>query len=574
MEAGGLIYSEVEWEQEWGEILRIASTQRRPSAKSELPNQSKLLALHSLASIDEDGEEESDSAGQEDQQKPQLKKDDLQPELAEARENERPDSEGHNEADCGGAYESLEEIHVFVLAHVLRRPIIVVSDTMLLDFSGDPIAPIPFGGIYLPLECPPENCFKCPLLLTFDAAHFSALVACENQKHDSKKKTSLLTAIPVVGPSFDLLPIHYAVDPGPEFDWSTLDQIPSTKDKLELAMQRKLELLRKYLDIVELKVPCSTKKAEKPLTETPKSEVKSHNSGTDEKNTRGVASGGSDKSLEQNTAEGNGIDIKSAAKKVSDMGTWLGNQLVKVGNLAGVIGGTVHTTVYAAKVRTDRKPDYYDKMIDNYISSAGERFEEEKREQDRKKASGPGERPQPCLTPGCQLYGTAATSYLCTGCHKLQMKEVENYASTSSTTANHSNSTFQNCISTLPCVPYTSPPSYSESCGKSQFYSPAERETAVGVSATTQRHSSATTHSNYTSPLSVAGHSSVATGGSSVDISDNKGTMDANQGISRCLSDGCEFYGSPQNDGFCSTCFKKHKQTLLHTAKQHLRKDS
>ena len=28
-------------------------------------------------------------------------------------------------------YESLEEFHVFVLAHVLRRPIIVVADTIL-----------------------------------------------------------------------------------------------------------------------------------------------------------------------------------------------------------------------------------------------------------------------------------------------------------------------------------------------------------------------------------------------------------------------------------------------------------
>ena len=28
-------------------------------------------------------------------------------------------------------YESLEEIHVLVLAHILRRPIVVVADTML-----------------------------------------------------------------------------------------------------------------------------------------------------------------------------------------------------------------------------------------------------------------------------------------------------------------------------------------------------------------------------------------------------------------------------------------------------------
>ena len=64
-------------------------------------------------------------------------------------------------------YESLEEIHVLVLAHVLRcdditltfsnpsqlrRPIIVIADTVLKDAFGEALAPIPFGGIYLPLE--------------------------------------------------------------------------------------------------------------------------------------------------------------------------------------------------------------------------------------------------------------------------------------------------------------------------------------------------------------------------------------------------------------------------------------
>ena len=33
-------------------------------------------------------------------------------------------------------YESLEEIHIFVLAHVLRRPIIIIADTMLKDVKG------------------------------------------------------------------------------------------------------------------------------------------------------------------------------------------------------------------------------------------------------------------------------------------------------------------------------------------------------------------------------------------------------------------------------------------------------
>ena len=76
-------------------------------------------------------------------------------------------------------YESLEEFHVFVLAHVLRRPIIIVADTILKDSNGEALAPIPFGGIYLPLECSPDMCHRTPLLLTYDASHFSALVAME-----------------------------------------------------------------------------------------------------------------------------------------------------------------------------------------------------------------------------------------------------------------------------------------------------------------------------------------------------------------------------------------------------------
>ena len=40
--------------------------------------------------------------------------------------------QGEQNEDCAGrVYESLEEIHVLALAHVLRRPIIVVADLTL-----------------------------------------------------------------------------------------------------------------------------------------------------------------------------------------------------------------------------------------------------------------------------------------------------------------------------------------------------------------------------------------------------------------------------------------------------------
>ena len=84
------------------------------------------------------------------------------------------------ENDHPVVYESLEEFHVFVLAHVIQRPIIIVADTFLKDSGGEALAPIPFGGIYLPLECDAGHCYRSPLLLTYDAAHFSALVPMED----------------------------------------------------------------------------------------------------------------------------------------------------------------------------------------------------------------------------------------------------------------------------------------------------------------------------------------------------------------------------------------------------------
>ncbi|XP_077862554.1 OTU domain-containing protein 7B-like, partial [Saccoglossus kowalevskii] len=132
----GLVYNESEWEQEWDNLLKLANTEpRRGRRRSTL--QSPLMTL-----------------------------------------SEDPNQQSEEEDNC--TYDSLEEFHVFVLAHVLRRPIIVVADTVLRDADGEAFAPIPFGGIYLPLECKETECQKSPLLLTYDAAHFSALVAMDN----------------------------------------------------------------------------------------------------------------------------------------------------------------------------------------------------------------------------------------------------------------------------------------------------------------------------------------------------------------------------------------------------------
>jgi len=96
--------------------------------------------------------------------------------------------------DSETVFESLEELHVFILAHVLRRPIVVIAKSMLTNIDGEALAPIPFGGVYLPLQCAPCDCHRSPLLLTYDAAHFCALVWMDSQSTRCTIFTCLLAS--------------------------------------------------------------------------------------------------------------------------------------------------------------------------------------------------------------------------------------------------------------------------------------------------------------------------------------------------------------------------------------------
>lgn len=97
----GLILCEEEWEREWQSLLKMASTEPRVRAHVESNTVLKKEKKNSLP------------------------EDDMQPHV----------------------YESLEEIHILTLAHVLKRPIIVIADTMLKDVTGEPFAPIPVSNI-------------------------------------------------------------------------------------------------------------------------------------------------------------------------------------------------------------------------------------------------------------------------------------------------------------------------------------------------------------------------------------------------------------------------------------------
>ncbi|KAM8735810.1 OTU domain-containing protein 7B isoform 4-T4 [Acanthopagrus schlegelii] len=191
----GLVYTEEEWQKEWNELLKLASSEPRIHYSTNGTN----------------GVESSDEP----------------------------------------VYESLEEFHVFVLAHVLRRPIVVVADTMLRDSGGEAFAPIPFGGIYLPLEVPAAKCHRSPLVLAYDQAHFSALVSME-QKDSSKEQV----VIPLTDSEHKMLPLHFAVDPGKDWEWGKDDTDNVMLASVALSLEAKLQMLHSYMTVTWLPLPC------------------------------------------------------------------------------------------------------------------------------------------------------------------------------------------------------------------------------------------------------------------------------------------------------------------------------
>ncbi|XP_033824501.1 OTU domain-containing protein 7A [Periophthalmus magnuspinnatus] len=196
----GLVYTEEEWEREWNELLKLASSEPRTH-------------------LSKNG---NTSGGVDNSEDP--------------------------------VYESLEEFHVFVLAHVLRRPIVVVADTMLRDSGGEAFAPIPFGGLYLPLEVPPSRCHCSPLVLAYDQAHFSALVSMEQR--DQQREQAV---IPLTDSEHKLLALHFAVDPGKDWEWGRDDNDNAKLAKLILSLEAKLNLLHNYMNVTWIRIPSETR---------------------------------------------------------------------------------------------------------------------------------------------------------------------------------------------------------------------------------------------------------------------------------------------------------------------------
>lgn len=177
----------------------------------------------------------------------------------------------------------------------LLMPPLFVLFLLSQDVNGEALAPITFGGIYLPLEIEPSECSRSPLILAYDAAHFSALVAMTKKKthppgsptasgvpsegeqrsldqildppsgtpqfsfmkkwfKHELKRFHWASVIPLVDVDRDLLPIQFEVDPGESCVWNRDELDESTVQRLALTHEDRLALLNQFLDLVD--IPC------------------------------------------------------------------------------------------------------------------------------------------------------------------------------------------------------------------------------------------------------------------------------------------------------------------------------
>ena len=89
-------------------------------------------------------------------------------------------NQASTEVPAGGNLDSLEEFHIFVLANVLRRPVVMYASPKMRSIQGATLQGVNFHGIYLPLLWDPHSCKKDPLPLSFCGGYFSALVVIDS----------------------------------------------------------------------------------------------------------------------------------------------------------------------------------------------------------------------------------------------------------------------------------------------------------------------------------------------------------------------------------------------------------
>ena len=117
----------------------------------------------------------------------------------------------------GGVLQGLDQFHIFVLANVLRRPIIVYSLAKIRSAAeGTTLQKLNFQGLYLPLLWDPKECKRVPLPIGFCGGHYVSLVAVDSPQQ--YKNGRLL--LPLTDYTGTVFPVMFKLQE--ELEWETL----------------------------------------------------------------------------------------------------------------------------------------------------------------------------------------------------------------------------------------------------------------------------------------------------------------------------------------------------------------
>ncbi|GMR53289.1 hypothetical protein PMAYCL1PPCAC_23484, partial [Pristionchus mayeri] len=311
-------------------------------------------------------------------------------------------------------YEGLEAIHVFALAHVLKRPIVVVSDTVLRNANGEELSPIGFGGVYLPLECPPEHCHRSPLVLCYDSAHFSPLVC-------MKDESALQQIIPMIDANRNLLPLHFAVDPGPDFTWWKDEEDERMAEELEQCEADRLALMNEYMDLVRIDVRRGSARKTTPIRRETSVENKSLTLGT-----TGVSASGVPQEKKRILNE-----ITQQVRRTLRLSSSKNKEnALDVKMCIDALSRT--NCIIAAKLNATSH-EYIEEIVTEYIKVARERFANSKEKQSGRARLGRSFSASSlhfsCINNHCDQAASQATNFFCQTCLEKQKALMTSFSS-------------------------------------------------------------------------------------------------------------------------------------------------
>uniref|UniRef100_A0A1I7XR31 ubiquitinyl hydrolase 1 n=1 Tax=Heterorhabditis bacteriophora TaxID=37862 RepID=A0A1I7XR31_HETBA len=279
-------------------------------------------------------------------------------------------------------YESLEAIHVFALAHVLKRPIIVVSDTVDHNFS--------------------THNSNCNVIIII----------------------SVLEIIPITDANRNLLPVHFAVDPGPDFSCEIRRRWRDEEDvgiaaRLDLADSDKLALMSEYMDLVRMDVRRGSVKKTRPIrTSTGASSIEKSMTLA----SSGVAGGSQEKKriineitqqflrtfrLSNGKNKDSGIDARMCATDLSRSNCVIASRLVSSSH------------------------EYMEEMVREYMKTARERFQISKTiPYPRKRISrsfSASSLTVTCINQFCNKQALQSNNFLCHECFEHQKEQMTSF---------------------------------------------------------------------------------------------------------------------------------------------------